>query len=266
MYMADYHLHTNFSSDSVMSMEEAIIKAIKLGLKEIALTDHVDYDYPDDSINYINYDEYLLAFNKLKEKYEDKIKLILGVEIGLQPHVNEDNIEFLKKYPFDFVIASTHVINGMELYSQEYFKQKTKKEAYMIYFEEILWEVQNFKQYNVYGHFDYVMRYGYYEDSSLCYGEYREIIDEILKKIITNGSGLEINTSGFRYKRKEIYPQIDILKKYRELGGEIISVGSAAHTTDYITCSFDYVYEILKEVGFLYITLFEKGKPKHLKI
>ncbi len=43
----NYHMHSQYSIDGEMSIEEACEKAIELGLKEIAFTDHLDIDWPD---------------------------------------------------------------------------------------------------------------------------------------------------------------------------------------------------------------------------
>ena len=123
MFYADYHIHTDFSSDSDTKMQDMIEKAIHLGLKEIAITDHFDCCYPDPKFpflfDYKNYAETIYAF---QEKYKGKIVIRLGVEFGLQGHVKEETEAFYHQNSFDFVIGSTHCIKGTELY-HDYFYQ-----------------------------------------------------------------------------------------------------------------------------------------------
>ena len=43
------------------------------------------------------------------------------------------------------------------------------------------------------------------------------------------GKGIELNTGGFKYGLGHPNPCEDIIKRYKELGGEIITLGSDAH-------------------------------------
>jgi histidinol-phosphatase (PHP family) len=263
MFIADYHTHSNFSSDSDASMESMIEKAISLGLSEIALTDHLDYDYPDPAFPFlIDYDTYSKSFYELKEKYKNHIKLIFGVEIGLQPHLKLKIDAFCKNLDLDFIIGSTHVVDRLDLYNGDFSKGKTQHQMYLRYFEDVLDNINIHDQFNVYGHIDYINRYGNFDNTLLKHIDYIDIIDELLKSLLNKGKGLEINTSGYRYKLDQTHPQLSILKRYKELGGEIITVGSDAHKPNDILSNFEMAYALLKQAGFKYITLFEKQKPK----
>jgi len=267
MFYADYHIHTSFSSDCQEEMENQIKKAIDIGLKEIALTDHVDFDYPDPQFPFmIDYDKYLIEFNKLKEKYKEQINIVLGVEIGYQPHIVKELEDFLANYNFSFIICSMHVCDRLDLYNGDFFEGKNQKNAYLRYFECVLDNVKGYDNYDVYGHIDYINRYGNYDNKILSYEDYLDIIDSILKIIIESGKGIEINTSGFRYGLGHPSPQFPILKRYKELGGEIITVGSDAHRKEDICFSFDYAYEMLRKAGFSKITVFRNRKPYFISI
>lgn len=173
---------------------------------------------------------------------------------------------FTEYNPFDFVIGSTHVIDKTDVSDPKFFEGKTKKEAYTKYFENVLENASANDCYNVYGHIDYVNRYAPYEDKSISYFDYREIIDEILKVLVDKGKGLDINTSGFRYGEGRPYPQFEILKRFKELGGEIITVGSDAHSPEYIADHFDDAYSMIKEAGFKAISSFRGKKVKFIDI
>lgn len=265
-FYADYHVHTSFSGDCNSTMEQMIKKALKLGLKEIAFTDHVDYDYPDPSFEAIDYDIYIKHFEQFKKEYQTKINLVLGVEIGYQPHVKNSIEKLLKNYPFDFVICSTHMADRLDFYTGDFFQDKKQDEAYLRYFENVLETVDQFANFDVYGHLDFIVRYGSFPEKTLCYADFRDIIDEILKKIIANGSGIEINTSGYRYKLNQLHPQAEIFKRYHELGGEIITIGSDAHNTEDICSHFTTAYKLLKELDIKYIATYRNRKTHMIKI
>ncbi len=266
MFIADYHLHTNASSDSKASAESMIDKAISLGLSEMALTDHVDFD---DRYTYTNYNEYIPNFIKLQEKYEGKIKLVLGVEIGLENMLKDRVNEFAVSFPFDFIIGSSHCVKKYDLYfdREKFFSLfGSKKEAYTTYFTELIKNIKECKTFNIYGHIDFINRYGTYEDNSLSYSDYSDLADTALKLLIEKGKGIEINTSGFRYGLGQPHPSFDFVKRYKELGGEIITVGSDAHRPEDIAANFTAAYDMLKAAGFKYLTLFRYQKPTFTKL
>lgn len=265
--MYDYHIHSTFSPDSNMSLEEICKTAINLGFKEIAITDHVDKECPDGMIWDIDYDKYVSEIKNIRHKYyKNKLSVLLGVELGIQPKTITKLEKYLDDHKFDFIIASVHYPNGCGINDVNFYSDKTQKQAYMIYLENLLYIVKNYDKYNVVGHLDFVVRYGNYTDKRLSINEYGDIIDEILKIIIEKQRGIEINTSGYRYGLQSTHPDIEIIKRYKELGGEIITVGSDAHRVEYIGYKFKEIYEILKGLGFKYITTYKNLKPYFKKI
>ncbi len=258
MFKADYHIHTNYSSDSEADMEDMVLSAISKNLNEIAITDHVDY-HP--SYDPPHYDDLIKKFNVIKEKYHSKINMILGVEIGLENQLSETINNFLNSYEFDFIIGSSHGVCQKDVYFDNFFEDMDKKTAYTLYFTELLKNINTFDKFCVYGHLDFISRYGVYEDNTLKYADYSDIIDEILKALVAKNKGIEINTSGYRYKLNQTYPQYDILKRYKDFGGEIVTIGSDAHSPDYVADHFEVANEMLKRSGFKYITRFKNLKP-----
>lgn len=267
MILMDYHLHSEFSGDSTQDLNELIEIAIKLGLKEIAITDHFEYGMEGLSEAWrIDLTKYTNKILELKEKYKTLISIKLGLEVGVQPHTKEYIENKIGKYSFDFIIASGHAINGKDISFGEIQFGKTKDEVQTMYFKNLLENVKIYSQYSVYGHLDFITRYGGSNYRGLNYNFQRELIDEILKVIIANGKGIEINTSGFRYNEDRFYPHTDILKRYFELGGEIITVGSDAHVAKNIAKDFIIVYDFLKSINQKYICSFEDMKPSFIKI
>lgn len=268
MIYSDFHLHTTFSGDGETSMTDMIEKGIALGLKTICFTEHMDYDFdPDCDVDFLlDTQSYYTAFSKYKELYQNKIQLLFGVELGLQTHLAEQHRKYLSSYPFDFVIGSSHLIHGIDPYYPKFFENRSEKQGLTEYFYSILENIDAFSEFDVYGHIDYVIRYSPTRKENYSFEEYSELIDEILKKLIFLGKGIELNTGGFKYGLGHPNPHEDILKRYRQLGGEIITVGSDAHTKEYLGYEFTKACQILKETGFTYYTIFKNRKPEFLRL
>lgn len=268
---ADYHLHSSFSGDSDTPMEEMVLAGIRNGLTRMCFTEHQDFDYPvsketPEGLFDLNPDSYLYEFLKCREKYADKITLCFGVELGLQPQLSKRNAIFSKAHEYDFIIASSHLCNGKDPYYPAFYQGRTQEEAYREYFESIPDNLKVFDNFDVYGHLDYVVRYGPQKDSGYSYEQYRDIIDQILKELIRNGKGIELNTGGLLRGLREANPCTAILRRYKELGGEIITVGSDAHTPDRIASCFERAAEMLTDCGFRYYCTFEKRNASFHRI
>lgn len=266
---ADYHMHTSFSGDCDTPMEDMILKSIQLGLTEVCFTEHMDFDFPEDELApgtfEVNTDSYLYDFLKLKEKYFKQIKLHFGIELGLQPHLSKKLEHYVSQYPFDFIIGSSHLCNGKDPYYPDFYKDRSEEESYREYFQSEITNIKKISAFDVYGHLDYVVRYGPNKDRDYTYEKYKDLINQILEQLISNGKGLEINTGGYRKGLKDFHPSTSILKQYRKLGGEIITIGSDAHITENVAQDFNKVAEVLESCGFHYYTIYENRIPKFKK-
>ena len=263
----DVHMHSQFSGDSNAPQEDMILAAIDSGLGGICFTDHLDMDYPDDPALFLldlpNYTASVLA---LQQKYASKFPVHLGIELGLQPHLAESHKDILTQYPFDFVIGSSHVVHGFDPYFPNFYEGRKEEDCYREYFESILENIQAFDGFDVYGHIDYVVRYGPTTNTNYVWTDYQDIIDKILILLIEKGKGIEINTGGFKYGLGHPNPTEEIIRRYKELGGEIITIGSDAHTPAHIGYDFKKIPEILKNAGFDYFTVFKQRKPEFIPL
>ena len=249
MTYIDHHVHTSFSPDSMADIDEYINKAKLLGLEYILFTDHKDFGSIDPKFEFfIDYDEYFSTLKELETKHNFPIKI--GIEIGYETKLKNEIEEFLDKYDFDFIIASIHYGHGLNFYSKEFFEGRTKDEAYLDYFSLLLDMVENFNHYDVVGHLDFIERYGPYDDKGYLYSDYKLIIDNILKAIIKNKKGIEVNTSGLRQGEDRTFPKYEVIKRYKELGGKIITVGSDAHLNRDFQADVEKVVNKLKSIGF----------------
>ncbi|MCI9217600.1 histidinol-phosphatase HisJ family protein [Lachnospiraceae bacterium 42-17] len=259
---ADVHMHSDFSGDSKSAPEEMILGAIERGLEVICFTDHYDKDNMDwGQEDIFKPEEYFRVLTPLREKYRGQIDIRIGVEIGLQPHLAPYYGEFVNQYPFDFVIGSVHSIKRSDIAFGTLLKTHTDEEVYRMTFEETLEDVQLDSSFDVLGHLDYVVRYGKERESQYSYGKYAELIDEILRVLVIKGKGLELNMAGIKYGLPFAHPHPDVLKRYKELGGEIITVGADGHKPEHIAYDFYKVSDILRAAGFSYYAEFRERQP-----
>ena len=268
---SDCHLHSSHSGDSDTPMEDMVLQGIAQGLTAMCFTEHNDFDYPVSpgtpaGMFLLNTDSYLYDLIRLKEKYADRIRLLFGIELGLQPEVLQENAILAKSYDFDFIIGSSHICHGRDPYYPDFFEGRPEEEAYREYLESVLENIRKFSNFDVYGHLDYVVRYGPHRDLYYSYEKYKDVLDRILKLLLDKGKGIELNTGGIKRGMKDFHPCRDVLKRYRELGGEIITIGSDSHDTQHIGDAFDRAAGVLKECGFEYYTVFEKRTPEFKKI
>lgn len=266
----DTHMHSSFSGDSSSTPESMAQAAITKGLSGICFTDHMDYDYPDNPQDPILFEfdpaAYDSAMHKLQHKYAGKLPILYGIELGLQPHLAKKHTQLLQAYPFDFVIGSSHVVHGKDPYYASYYEGRSEEDAYQEYFTSILENIDAFQDFDVYGHIDYVVRYGPNKNTYYSYQKYAQVLDAILKKLIGLGKGIEVNTSGFKYGLSHPNPCEDILKRYRELGGEILTLGADAHQPEHVAYGFDRLAGLLDACGFSYYTVFKNRKAEFVSL
>lgn len=269
--LADCHLHSSFSGDSDAPMASIIEQAISLGLKEICFTEHQDFDFiytedePKDLFE-VNTDSYLYELITQKEKFKKEINVSFGIELGMQSHISRKLAAYAKSHDFDFIIASSHLCNQKDPYLKDFFENRPEQEAYHEYFSYIAQCIRSFQNFDVYGHLDYVLRYGPTRNENFAYEEYKEELDLILRLLIDNGKGIEVNSSGFSYGLGAPHPCKEILLRYKELGGEILTIGSDAHSPERIAADFDKVSDLLTTCGFTHYCVFKNRMPEYFKI
>lgn len=262
--IADCHLHTEFSTDSSTPVELQIRQAISLGMKAVCITDHMDMDFPGGEFQ-LDTDRYVPRILQLREQYADRIQVGLGVELGLQKGLKERQRNYLDFYPFDYVIGSVHLLHGEDPYEGALFRRLGDEEAYRQYFQVSLELLKEEPGISAWGHLDYVVRYGMHKNAEYSYEKYAFELDPILRLLVEKGIALELNTGGIR-KLGQPNPQPDILKRYRQLGGELVTVGSDGHEPAYLGYGFHRAAEILRDCGFRYYTVYRSRKPEFLPV
>lgn len=262
----DFHMHSSFSADSQTPAELMIKRAIALGMEGICFTEHEDIDAPEELLFQIDFETYLPSIEKLRSSYQDQIWIGTGMELGFQPHLIETLNKLPKQYPFDFIIASCHYLKNGNPFYPSYYEGRRESECYQEYFIEQFETLRQLSDYDTLGHMDYIVRYGPNQNKNYSYHTYADYIDPILRHLIEHGKCLELNTGGFKYGLGEPNPCTDIFRRYRELGGELITIGADAHAPEHIGYDFDKAGDILTSLGFRYYTIFEHRIPRQIRI
>lgn len=264
--MQDLHLHSEFSFDSYTDPEENIKSAIKNNIKIMAFTDHIDIYCQNDENWSFDIDKYFSTIYKLREKYKNQIKILAGVEVGLA-YENADKInKFIDDNHFDFAIGSIHAVEFKDIWSNRKNIEKNPKYNFRKYYQYMLESIKSCKNFSILGHIDYIDRY--VKDKSVIpdFSFYEDLIEEILKELIKTNRGIEYNTAGFRNNLSYANPKDKILEKYKDLGGQIITLGSDSHYPDTISYKIKDGIKHLKDLGYKNISYFENKKEKIIEI
>ncbi|KGM95045.1 histidinol phosphatase [Clostridium novyi A str. 4552] len=236
--MFDTHMHTKYSTDSNMRINEVIDKSKEYNIGAI-ITEHMDLNYRDKDEFKLDCHKYFNDYNKYRNN-----KLLLGIEVGMSNEYSEQYRKIISKYPFDYVIGSLHEMNNEDLYmAEKLYKDNSKDELYIKYFMEIIKRVEKHEFIDSLGHIDYLSRCSKYDDREMYYDLYKEYIDEVLKKLIDKGICLELNTRRLNDKRA-IDNLLKIYSRFHELGGEFITIGSDAHNRESIGKFFNIALEM----------------------
>jgi histidinol-phosphatase (PHP family) len=263
--MYDYHTHSSFSSDSDEPLEAMVQRAVALGITEYAVTDHYDPEYRNEAYNIeLDSETYFSEMERLAEKYRSEIKVIKGIELGIQHDVTDHCLTMLSSYPFDFVLGSFHCTEGFEICDPEYCELRKPEELYRGFYGYMLRCLDIYKDYDVLGHFNVIDRYA----SAIPSDEtYLDLVEAVVRRLVDDGKGIEINTSSFRYGMGErTTPTADILKLYVKMGGEIVTMGSDAHRVRDVGAMLDRAVRMMGDAGIKYLATFENREVKFVKI
>ena len=268
MVLPDYHIHTSYSPDSKMDPEEAVRAALASGVTELCFTEHMDLGHHmemyDRAPDFAGMEE---TISRLREKYSG-IRIGKGIEVGYIPDTAEQTAEVLSGQSFDYVLLSTHCVNGMDCGVPESKRGQDKLTAYQRYLETVYESVTDDRltaYYDCVSHIGYIAKGLHYEDNTFQYEMFPKLFDEILLEIIKRGKGIEVNTSGFD-RGGHVLPHPSVIRRYRELGGRIITIGSDAHKSQNVGAYIKDTVEIIASAGFEEITLFKNREPRFVKI
>ncbi len=254
--MFDFHIHSTVSFDGHDTPEAMARAALERRLQEICFTDHIDYMENDDTMVF-DFDHYSRAYDHLEMP---GLKIRRGVEFGITPDNPWQLAKDLTRREFDFVIGSVHCVDGVDVYLAPYWEGKTTEEAYAIHLEETYRAVCAHRDFDVLGHLTFVSKCrGNPNKVPVDYQRHRQIVDAILEELAKKDKGLEINTSGVdrcgAYLPSEVF-----LRRFKELGGRIVTVGSDAHNVERVGQYSREACALLKDI-FGYVCTFENRQP-----
>ena len=243
----DSHIHTEFSADSEMKAQDALREAERQGLG-LVFTEHLDYDYPSAGTEEFIFDPaaYWAAYESLRAKGN----LSLGIEMGMMASAREKNAAFLQRVPFDFVLASIHFLDVKDLYYPETFEGRE-------YFTVMCDEIYAHPFINALAHIDYIARNSTFDNPEISYGEFTDEIDAVLRALVETDTAIEINTRrlGTPRRIKELAP---IYRRYYELGGRYVTIGSDAHVPDGVGRNYDRARELARAFDLHIVTFRER--------
>lgn len=258
--LVDSHAHTTFSCDGKAPMADMVEQAIRLGLRELTLTDHLDLDPGDRCADFLRLDDYLAELERCRHQYAGQIILRAGLEIGDVHRYGQEIAQRLAGRPIDFLIGSVHYVDGLFAGGATYLRSRSEVDAISDYFQQVLLAADT-GGFDVHGHLDVFKRtsvpiYGPFNAS-----DWAEPVREALRRLIAGGMGIEINTSGVRTAAAEPCPGLTILRWYHELGGDIVTLGSDSHRVEHLGFGLAVGAELAREAGLRYICTFERRRP-----
>ena len=261
MVLFDNHNHSQFSFDGKgTTVEISARSAISRGLGGIAFTDHCDYYIPTFKSAYesivpeqFNIKAQQEEIDRVKEILckDNDFKILKGIEVGMYEECREEIRKTLTDNSFDQIIASVHYLEKTDPYYGGFYEGKDWKQAYGIYLETIYREMVWMKDFDIVGHFDYVARYAPYPQDGMPYRDFSDIFDAIFRYLIENGKALEINTKSCKGTRgRKTSLDNNVLLRYKEMGGEIITLGSDSHNPESVAEGFAETAALIRSLGF----------------
>jgi histidinol-phosphatase (PHP family) len=257
----DYHLHTSFSVDCQVPMTALCERAIELGIPEICITEHADFVPEDEGYRYFAPAAYFAEIERCRALYSDRLALRAGVELGEAHRFPDEVAALLDAYPFDFAIGSLHWVSGRIVLDADYFAAQSADGAYGAYFAELLLLARQ-GRFDVIGHFDVPKRAGFDLHGPFDARQFAEPVRAVLRTCVERGIGMEINTGTMRRPVGEPSPELDVLRWYRELGGELLTLGSDAHRLEHVAYRFADALELARAAGFSHVACFEGHVPR----
>lgn len=269
MTLTDVHTHSTYSFDGVSPLGEMIAAAYAKGLRYFGVSEHFDRDYAflglkidGKPVPATDAAAYFGEGRRLQTEYAEKgLRVLIGGEYGFSPEGSccAEYAALTRGYRPDFVVNSVHTTDGEECYCQEYFRGKSKRYAYSRYLERVRESLDAPYDYDIVAHIGYVSRNAPYADKKLRYEEFPSLLDDILKTVVAKGKILEVNSSA-RGAGSDFLPDEDILTRYFELGGRLVSFGSDAHDVGRVSEKRELIVRVLRKIGFTAVTVPDCGR------
>lgn len=270
MYLTDFHVHSNISFDSPASMEDMLRAEAASGVRTVCFTNHCDpVRWQDDRFNpycrTVTREE-VRQIAALRPLFPE-LEILVGLELAEGCRMPELTYELASDEDLDFILGSLHTLSGIGDFYLQTYSTVAQCDCYFDLYLDELQRIADMDFYDVLAHVGYVRRYMWRSgvDASLSIEKFGERIEHLFRTVIAKGKGLELNCSGLR-DGCGAFPDAELLRLYRRLGGEIVTVGSDAHTPATAAACLREGYDLLRECGFSYVSLFRKHKPEFIKL
>lgn len=273
MFSTDYHVHSSHSFDCHISMDDQICNAINKKIQEICFTDHIELGFSEWNYQEMDLDAYFFQIQKCREKYP-QIAIKTGAEAGITCSSSDlqRTVDLLQKYPFDFVIASSHRINNVTLFCPDHYENQNFPDFCKEYIQNLISSLKIFDNslYNCVGHIDLPIKPALRFFSDFSWKEFKyeyasDEIDELIKLIISYGKCLEINTASWLLPNRQAQ-ECKWLKRYAEMGGEYVTFGSDAHISSGIGKYYREAVILALESGIRYLAIFKDRQPEYIPL
>ncbi len=263
--LIDSHTHSSFSFDSQEPLINMVDRAKALGMSYMAVTEHWDNDYLAEGYDYepLMLDDYIAEALAIKKQEKD-LYLAVGVECGYSSLAIPTYAESIPKYPFEVIINSVHLVDGIDVYKPIYYVGKDKNTAYVDYFKVVRESLEVPYRYDVIGHIGFAMRYLPQEDKSLT-PDAKAIVEDIFKRAIELDKTIEVNVH-VRETGLQHVPTREMLKLYRDLGGDNLTFSTDAHQTARLGERWQTAKQNLLDLGYKYLTIYKEGQAERVKI
>lgn len=261
----DYHTHTKYSFDGSCELSALLAAAVAGGVDYLAVTEH--FDVPEANGASAKADFYARAAAVCAEllpqaAFCPSVKAAFGIELGQPLWAKEMTVGLMKDFNFDVVLGSQHGINGLEDFYIADFAREDADALFTAYFDTV-YDLVTWNEFDVLAHMTYPARYFFRDNGRMPdLAPYADRIDAILKTLIANGRAIEVNLSGLATKMNATMPDEAILGRYKELGGEMITLGSDDHDANAIRTLPEKGLELAYAAGFRHFTVYEKRVPR----
>jgi histidinol-phosphatase (PHP family) len=257
----DYHMHTHFSADGQASPGDMCEAALQCGLQEVCFTEHVDWLPWDETRAHFTPAAYVPAALQCRAEYAGRLAVRIGLEIS-EPHLVAREVQaLLAAWPFDFVLGSAHWIDQSGVYLPDCYRLHPVDHVEREYFLRVL-ELAEQGEFDSLGHLDLVRRYRPKELGPFDTRVHAEVIRAILSTLVRRDKAFEINTSPLRRGLDSTCPDLTVLRWYRELGGEKVTIGSDAHRPDQVGTGFEVAADMLRSAGFSRLVTYAQRRPE----
>jgi histidinol-phosphatase (PHP family) len=260
--LQNYHLHSTFSGDGQSSMELVCRAAWDKGIQYIAITDHHDLGLKNFWI--ADPDAYIAEVERCRTLFP-QMDIARGLELDYRAATWQITKDAPQRFQLDFALLSLHFIDGVDPFQPEYFDGRSRQAANSFYLTNLADSIEAVEGPFVLSHITYVSKFAPFDDPTLLYADYPDELDRILKLAIDKGFGVELNSSGIK-NNAGVLPGADTLRRYRELGGEIITLGSDAHNAAWVDYGLEQTLEAARAAGFRYIAIYKSLKHTFIKI